>query len=66
MRTHYCYLVLLFTDFIIEWITVDSKIIGALAIILAIFSDLIANFHHLLLVINSIKPKDHDWQKFIS
>ena len=46
-----------------KWIsdnTVGGKIIQAFAIILAIFSGLTANFYHLTLVINSIKPKYHD------
>ena len=40
--------------------TVGSKIIPALAIILAIFLWLECLFFHLMIVINSIKPKDHD------
>ena len=40
--------------------TVGSKIIRALAIIFVIFfSGLIASFYHLVLVTNSIKPKDY-------
>ena len=40
--------------------TVGSEIIRAFAIILAILSSLNANFYHLMLIINSINPKDHD------
>ena len=40
--------------------TVGSKIIRALAIIIAIFFYLIANFYRLMLVINNIKPKNYD------
>ena len=43
-----------------QTLTVGSKIIRALAIILAIFSHLIANFYHLILVMSSTKPKDND------
>ena len=39
--------------------TVGSKIIRALATILEIYSVLIANFYHLMLVINNIKPEDY-------
>ena len=40
--------------------TVGSKIIRAVAIILAIFLCFDCNFYHFMLVINSIKSEDHD------
>ena len=40
--------------------TVGRKITRVFVIILAILLSLIANFYHLMLVINCIKPKNHD------
>ena len=38
----------------------EAKLFDHLRYYLKIFYGLTANFYHLMLVINSIKPKDHD------
>ena len=46
---------------------IDSKIFRSVAIILGIFSLILSPiFNIIMFVINRIKPKDHDWQIFIS